>query len=511
MTNQPHDPIIDPVSPVNLDGLDDAFLRYIGVESETQRYIQEPYLAQFEACRRVVDLGCGDGDFVALLIDHDHEALGVDGDSRAAQRVRERGLPVAESNVFPWLAAEVEAVEGGDRPAWDGIFCAHLVEHLPYERVLELCHQAARILRPGGVIVLATPNVAAIHAHLDGYYKHFGHVTFYHPDLLSFFLAHCGFEITQAGANERVPSTLFFPVIRELNEHQVELGRLENVCAELLPKHSDLAGFSTESHERFTRVYDDFTRLHEEIGAVHGAVGRLLSGLVEPEIDASGQANEALRQIHRQVGLLAEVEAAAKAAGQGDDAFGRRFQQLGQVHATLGLQHRILTPGSFLGRVRQRLARLIFGDSLAVIDTLAAQGQNLTDAVAEINARLAEVNAGYTQSLGFVQELANITAHVNVRSALNRSLVRESMGQVHALAEALAQLNGQMAEMAELWQRTQSDLDQVDDLAARYGTVARDLGRVGRRAEESVRLLIGQIDAPFEAFVIARKLASEAA
>ncbi len=365
---------------VNLDGLDDAFLRYIGVESETQRYIQAPYLAYFAGCHRVVDLGCGDGDFVALLIENGHDALGVDGDSRAAQRVRERGLPVAESDVFPWLAAEVAAVESGDRPAWDGIFCAHLVEHLPYARVLELCHQSARLLRPGGVIILATPNVAAIHAHLDGYYKHFGHVTFYHPDLLGFFLTHGGFEVTETGANQRVPSTLFFPVIRELNEHQVEVDRIEAVSAELLPLHTEIAQASAEAHARFGPFYARFSEIFESV----------------------------------------------------------------QTHPV---------PPESGSRWRRWMLRLV--------------------------------------------------------ARFQAALMQESTAWMQHLASDLGRLNSQTAQLAEMWVQNQQSQDQLNDLLAKQGTLVRDSAHNARRLEAATRRLIDQIDAPFEAYVIARKPSAE--
>ena len=33
-----------------------------------------------------------------------------------------------------------------------------MVEHLPFERVIALLDEAARVLRPGGLIVVETPN-----------------------------------------------------------------------------------------------------------------------------------------------------------------------------------------------------------------------------------------------------------------------------------------------------------------------------------------------------------------
>ena len=451
MSDQSHSSQPKPPVAAGIEGLDDAFLRYIGVQSETQRYIQEGYLAWFAGCSRVVDLGCGDGDFLALLQENGHECLGVDGDSRAAQRVRELGLPVIQADVLAWLAAEADAIEQGKRPGWDGLFCAHLVEHLPYTSVLELCQQAGRILRPGGVIVLATPNVAAIHAHLDGYYKHFGHITFYHPDLLSFFLDYTGFAIVETGANERVPSTLFFPVIRELNEHQVELNRLEAVCEGLLPQHSRLAEQSSASHNRFGEIYAGFS-------AVHTAISQILPGITK---------------------LISTGEPPATAAK--DDSAPQSpsvlFRRLQQIHSAFSARQQVLSHPGIAGRLRRKLTRLLLGSYADTIE----------------------------QSLAQSQELVNVVAHINQHSATNAGHYRQAAEQFQSLTDAVAQLNLKSAQMAELWVGSQTIQDELDDLAARYGTVLRDLGRVSRRTEEATRLLIGQIDAPFEAFVVARR------
>jgi SAM-dependent methyltransferase len=404
-----------------LNGLDDAFMRHIGVRGDVQRYIQEIYLPYFQGRQRVVDLGSGDGDFVALLVERGHEALGVDSDPSIVARAREAGLPVVEADVFDWLEAEAAAVEAGERPSWDGFFSAHLVEHLPYQKVLELCIQAHRLLRPGGVIVLATPNVAAIHAHLDGYYKHFGHVTFYHPDLLSFFLTHSGFEITESGANERVPSTLFFPVLRQLNEHQVELDRIEAVSGELLPRHSDISATSEENHRRFSKMYARFSRLHEQLQAVHGALSAVrASRMVSWEEVAVVPAGSRLRQSLRR-----------------------------------------------LDGVRERVARLLLGP--------------------RINQQLAQLH------------------HHQAQVQIKLSLVDLAIEQFQQAVDVAAQTNYQLAQVAELWQQSQMAADQLNDLLARQGTLVRDVARVSRQMEEATRALIGQVDAPFEAFVVARK------
>jgi SAM-dependent methyltransferase len=191
-----------PTTPgVQTVGLDYDFLRYIEVLPETQRRIHAFYLPRFAGCRQVLDLGCGDGDFVALLQERSVDVLGVDSDPKTCAAAAANGLPIVQADVFDYLA-------GLEPASVDGIFSAHMVEHLPYERVMSLIDAAFRVLRPGGVMVLATPDTRTIFSHLDMFYLHFGHVSFYHPRLLCFLLEHAGFTGAELGANPETASPL---------------------------------------------------------------------------------------------------------------------------------------------------------------------------------------------------------------------------------------------------------------------------------------------------------------
>jgi SAM-dependent methyltransferase len=168
---------------------------------EGMRAVQKFYLPYFANCQKVVDLACGDADFVALLLAQGIDAVGVDADVKTCADAQAKGLPVICQNVFDYLAVAPSA-------SVDGIFSAHLVEHLAYPQVIELIQQAARILRPGGRIILATPDCRSLFSHLEMYYLHFGHVSFYHPRLLCFLLEHEGFGEIGDGVNPNTASPL---------------------------------------------------------------------------------------------------------------------------------------------------------------------------------------------------------------------------------------------------------------------------------------------------------------
>ncbi len=184
-----------------LNGLDYDFLHYMGGNPESQRRIQEFYWPHFAECQHVLDLGCGDGDFVKMLMEHDVDVTGVDSDDKSYQASMDQGLPVIKDDVFHYL-------HNIPADSYDGIFCAHLVEHLPYQKVVELIDLSYQALSDGGVIVLATPDVRSLFSHLQMFYLHFGHISFYHPLLLSFFLEHSGFVGPTIGNNPNMPSSL---------------------------------------------------------------------------------------------------------------------------------------------------------------------------------------------------------------------------------------------------------------------------------------------------------------
>jgi SAM-dependent methyltransferase len=184
-----------------VEGLDYAFLQWLPVVAEEQRQGHSFYLPFFEGCQRVVDLGCGSGYYVEMLTERGFDALGVDSDPQCCAAVRALGAEVVEADVLDYLRQQPAG-------SIDGFFASHLIEHLPYDVVVEMLRLAYRALSDGGVMVLTTPNVRGLYSHLEMFYLHFGHVSFYHPRLMCFLLEFCGFDDTEWGENPYLPSPL---------------------------------------------------------------------------------------------------------------------------------------------------------------------------------------------------------------------------------------------------------------------------------------------------------------
>jgi methionine biosynthesis protein MetW len=99
---------------------------------------------------RLLDVGCGRGAVASLLSARFDEVHGVDADDAALAKAAERGVAVAQVD----LDREPLPYEDG---SFDAVVSLDVIEHVldPAVFVREL----ARVLRPGGRLYLATPNV----------------------------------------------------------------------------------------------------------------------------------------------------------------------------------------------------------------------------------------------------------------------------------------------------------------------------------------------------------------
>jgi SAM-dependent methyltransferase len=101
----------------------------------------------------ILDVGCGDGAALAVAAESHstHRFAGIDWSGDALRQARNLGLTVMRGSVSPGL------------PVADGVadvvIMSELIEHLvdPDGAVAEV----RRVLRPGGSLLLSTPNLAA--------------------------------------------------------------------------------------------------------------------------------------------------------------------------------------------------------------------------------------------------------------------------------------------------------------------------------------------------------------
>ena len=98
----------------------------------------------------LLDVGCGAGDFMVAMRDLGWQVSGVETDPRAVERAVQRGLDVRHTGL--------EQAELPDA-AYDAVTMAHVIEHVHDPR--RLLAECRRILKPGGTLVILTPNSAS--------------------------------------------------------------------------------------------------------------------------------------------------------------------------------------------------------------------------------------------------------------------------------------------------------------------------------------------------------------
>ena len=96
---------------------------------------------------RLLDFGCGAGDFLASLDQAVFAAEGVEINSVGRAACTAKGVRVRDS---------LPAISAAGEHGFDVITMWHVLEHLPDPR--EVLLSLRRLLRPGGVIVIAVPN-----------------------------------------------------------------------------------------------------------------------------------------------------------------------------------------------------------------------------------------------------------------------------------------------------------------------------------------------------------------
>lgn len=111
-----------------------------------------PILARtVEPGSRWLDLGCGSGVLTAEMIGLGARVTAVDGSPAMLDNAR---AALAGAGEAEWMQADAQSVPLEDA-SFDGVLCSSVVEYV--ERPEAVLAEAARLLRPGGRLVLSVP------------------------------------------------------------------------------------------------------------------------------------------------------------------------------------------------------------------------------------------------------------------------------------------------------------------------------------------------------------------
>jgi len=140
-----------------------------------------------QRANRVLDIGCGRGEWLQLLSENGYEATGIDTNPVMVSSCKEQNLNALNTDALEWLR---------QRP--DASLCAitafHVNEHIPFDQLLRWTTEARRVLQPGGVLIYETPNPENILVGSHTFYHDPTHRNPITPALLEFLAEYCGYS-----------------------------------------------------------------------------------------------------------------------------------------------------------------------------------------------------------------------------------------------------------------------------------------------------------------------------
>ncbi|MFB0565499.1 MAG: class I SAM-dependent methyltransferase [Candidatus Aminicenantaceae bacterium] len=184
LPSQPHvKEILEPLQDWRYAGFEN---RFRGYQEEVKKQ-QENYLPYFKKKGKVLDLGCGRGEFVELLEKNGIEAVGVDLNDQMIETCLEKGLNCQKGDILEKLAE-------WDDSSLAGIFSSQVIEHLPPSYLRRLVELAYFKLSPSSYIVLETINPTSVFSLVQIYFLDLSHQKPVHPQALKFLLESSGFD-----------------------------------------------------------------------------------------------------------------------------------------------------------------------------------------------------------------------------------------------------------------------------------------------------------------------------
>jgi SAM-dependent methyltransferase len=124
----------------------------------SRRRIALQMLESLPLSAKILDAGCGSGEIAAKLIERGYEVWGVDIAepmvARAAARFGSDRFRVADIEHMPFATN-----------TFDAVICLGVIEYLASDEAA--LREIARVLKPGGIALLATPSAISPMKHLD--------------------------------------------------------------------------------------------------------------------------------------------------------------------------------------------------------------------------------------------------------------------------------------------------------------------------------------------------------
>ncbi len=328
----------------------------------------------------VLDAGCGRGEWLELLKDHHLPAVGVDTDADMLAACAGLGLAVHHADVLVYL----QACPDHSLLALTGF---HIAEHLPFAQLQDLFALAWRVLVPGGLLILETPNPENLLVGAANFYIDPTHQRPLPAQLLSFLAEHQGFAPVKLLRLQEEPRLTQTPAV---NLYDV-LGNVSPDYA-IVAQTPFAAGMGTNSATEPAAP---------ETGVSLFALANRYDDNLQQQLQSlQAQTTEQLQALHT-------------VQRRGEQALSQNQQLSAAQHAHAAAQEQLAAQYQQISAAQQQLAAQ-YQQLSAAQQQLAAQHQQLSAAQQQLAAQQAAVYASLSWRI--TAPLRWVSRHLGLRS-----------------------------------------------------------------------------------------------
>ena len=147
----------------------------------------------------ICDLGCGPGQIARYLHRQGVIVLGVDLSPRMVQEAQRLNPDI------PFHQGDMLALPDPDN-SWGGIAAFYCMIHIPREKIVDALRELKRVLKPGGVLLIAF-HIGEEIKHLDEWWEKPVNLdfAFYRPEAMETWLKEAGLALIETLVREPIP------------------------------------------------------------------------------------------------------------------------------------------------------------------------------------------------------------------------------------------------------------------------------------------------------------------
>jgi len=157
-------------------------------ENILQRYREYLKYIDIDNVSKALDIGCGRGEWVQLLQEHNIESYGIDINHTMVLEAKSYKVDnIINEDIFKFL-------KNIDDNSYDLITGFHIIEHIPFEKLLILLKEVQRVLKPSAKAIFETPNPKNLLVASLTFYNDPTHLNPLPPDVVKFMLEYLSFN-----------------------------------------------------------------------------------------------------------------------------------------------------------------------------------------------------------------------------------------------------------------------------------------------------------------------------